>query len=100
MKFHRLAGAWATCLLTVAPVTVVTAGAQGTPAAQASPEIADAVPLFRVFIKDGSSLVSYGEFVRLDDSIVFSMPTSTSADVPQLQLINLPSERVDWAAGH
>ena len=32
--------------------------------------------VFRVFLKDGLSLVSYGEFARVNDRIVFSMPTS------------------------
>lgn len=51
---------------------------------------------FRVFLKDGTSLVSFGEFARVDDRVVFSMPTSTSADDPQLQLINLSADHVDW----
>jgi hypothetical protein len=49
-----------------------------------------------VFLKDGSTLVSYGELARLDDRVVFSMPTSASAAAPQLQLITIPSDRVDW----
>lgn len=58
---------------------------------------ADAAPLFRVFLKNGQSLTSYGEFARLDDRVVFSMPTSSSVAVPQLQLISIPSDRVDWS---
>ena len=30
--------------------------------------------LFRVFLRDGASLVSYGEFARVGDQVVFSMP--------------------------
>jgi hypothetical protein len=56
----------------------------------------DSVPLFRVFLKDGTSLVSYGEFARVGDRVVFSMPTSASTSAPQLQLINIPSDSVDW----
>jgi hypothetical protein len=56
----------------------------------------DAAPLFRVFLQDGTSLVSYGEFARLNDRVVFSMPTSASPSTPQLQLINIPSDRVNW----
>ncbi|MFN8064738.1 MAG: hypothetical protein U0P82_08085 [Vicinamibacterales bacterium] len=89
---HRLAGALALCLLTTSPSAL--AQAAQDPARSAAGD--QAVPLFRVFMKDGSSLVSYGEFARLDDSVVFSMPTTTSVDVPQLQLINIPSDRVDW----
>ncbi len=57
---------------------------------------ADYSPLFRVFLKDGSSLVSYGELARLHDRVVFSMPTSASDDQPRLHLVTLSPDRVDW----
>lgn len=60
------------------------------------PPRSDDAPFFRVFLKEGGSLVSYGEFARVEDRVVFSMPTSTSPDNPQLQLVNLPADRVDW----
>jgi len=53
-------------------------------------------PLFRVFLKDGGSLVSYGEFARVENQVVFSMPTSTSPDNPSLQLVNISADVVDW----
>ena len=37
------------------------------------------VSLFRIFLRDGSSAVSYGEYARLDDEVVFSMPLGTAA---------------------
>ena len=52
--------------------------------------------LFRVFLTDGSSLVSYGELARVDDRVVFSMPTSASREQPQLHLVTLSADRVDW----
>lgn len=55
----------------------------------------DAVPLLRVFLTDGSSLTSYGEWVRLDDKVVFSLPLTATAS-PDLQLVTLPAVRVDW----
>ena len=69
------------------------------PQAAPSPANAAAVesaPLFRVFLKDRTSLVSYGEMARVDNRVVFSMPTSSSDAAPQLQLINIPSDTVDW----
>jgi hypothetical protein len=94
MNVHRLAGVLVVCLLTAAgpgaPLVVRAAPAPD----DAAPT--DAAPLFRVFLKDGRSLVSYGEYARLDDRVVFSMPTSASTAAPQLQLINLPSDQVDW----
>jgi hypothetical protein len=51
---------------------------------------------FRVFLKDGTSLVSFGELARVDNRVVFSMPTSASETEPQLQLVNIAAEHVDW----
>jgi hypothetical protein len=49
-----------------------------------------------VFLKDGSSLVSYGELARVGDRVVFSMPTTASTSDPQLHLVNLAADNVDW----
>jgi hypothetical protein len=96
MKLHRPAGVCVCvlCLLTIGGVDTAAAGAQAAPGAASASE--DSSPLFRVFLKDGSSLVSFGEFARVDDRVVFSMPTSASMAAPQLQLINIPSDQVDW----
>ena len=52
--------------------------------------------LFRVFLSDGRVLSSYGEWARLDDRVIFSMPTQLSRDPVELHLITIPSQRVDW----
>jgi hypothetical protein len=57
---------------------------------------ADASPYYRLFLKDGTSIVSYGEMARVADRVVFTMPTSVSADNPGLQLVDIASQRVDW----
>src|ERR1700730_10686130 len=51
--------------------------------------------LFRVFLRGGTSLVSYGEFAPLADRVGFSMPTS-AAPSPPLHLVNISADRVDW----
>jgi hypothetical protein len=56
---------------------------------------ADDATLFRVFLKDGSSLVSFGEVARVDDRVVFSMPTGAESN-PSLHLVNIAADRVDW----
>lgn len=53
-------------------------------------------PLLRVFLTDGTSLTSFGEWVRMDDRIVFSLPLS-EGPTPDLQLVTLAAGRVDWA---
>ena len=65
------------------------------------PHIATAQPaasrvLFRVFLSDGRVLSSYGEWARLDDRVIFSMPTQLSREPIELQLVTIPSQRVDW----
>src|ERR1043165_6746142 len=51
--------------------------------------------LFRVFLKDGGTLVSYGEIARVDDRVVFSMPVGVGKP-PTLHLTTLSASRVDW----
>src|SRR6185295_803266 len=64
--------------------------------AAAEPAVpADDATLLRVFLTDGTSLVSYGEPARLDDRVIFSMPTEITPN-PPLHLVNLPADRVDW----
>jgi hypothetical protein len=53
--------------------------------------------LLRLFLADGTALVSYGEFARLDDRVVFSMPVGGTSDEPRLQVVTIPAASVDWA---
>jgi hypothetical protein len=63
--------------------------------AEVAPAQEDAATLLRVFLRDGTALISYGEFARVADRVVFSMPTASSPN-PPLQLANIPADRVDW----
>ncbi len=93
MQGHRIVGVAVVCLLTTVPAmspVVFGAVSDGVPGADSS------APLFRVFLKDGSSLVSYGELARVADRVVFSMPTTASTENPELHLVDIAAERVDW----
>ena len=80
MNTRTLAYIFAACLLTAVRASAST----------------DAT-MFRVFLKDGTTLVSYGEFARSGDRVVFSMPTSaTSAPNPPLHVVDLSADKVDW----
>ena len=48
------------------------------------------VTLFRLFLTDGTSVVSYGEFAHLSDRVIFSMPVGGDADQPRLHVVTLP----------
>jgi hypothetical protein len=56
---------------------------------------ADAV-LFRLYLKDGKSVVSYGEFARVADRVVFSMIVGGGGE-PRLHAATLPAAVIDWA---
>jgi hypothetical protein len=61
--------------------------------AQQSPPDAS---LYRVFLRDGSTVLSYGEFARVSDRVVMSVPLGSTAAAPDLHLLSIPSESVDW----
>jgi len=54
-------------------------------------------PLYRVFLADGSALASFGEWARVEDRLVFSMPMAPGAGPGDLHLVSLPVQRVDLA---
>ena len=62
----------------------------------AAAEAADGATLFRLFLLDGTTVVSYGEFARLGDRVILSMPIGGSAEQPRLYVVTLPASRVDW----
>ena len=53
---------------------------------------------YRLFLTDGTSLASYGEFARVADRVVFSMRLGGTDADPTLQLVSIPAARVDWPA--
>src|SRR4029079_12278129 len=52
--------------------------------------------LYRVFLTDGSTLVSYGEYARVSDRVVVSLPLGGTPASPRLQLLSIPATSVDW----
>ena len=59
---------------------VVFAAALVIPFRAAAAPAADEATLLRVFLTDGTSLVSYGEPARVSDRVIFSMPTVDHAE--------------------
>jgi len=88
MRQLRLTVARIAVCAAIAAVAGVHASAQDAPAGDSAE--------LRVFLRDGRSLVSFGEPARVGDRVVFSMPASASAEAP-LQLVNIASDSVDWA---
>jgi hypothetical protein len=63
-------------------------------ASAARVEAADSV-LYRLFLMDGTTLISYGEFSRVADRVVLSIPLGAS-ESPTLELVSIPEASVDW----
>jgi hypothetical protein len=89
---------------TAAAVAIVVVSTVSTAALPAAPSFisgdggeaaADAV-LYRVFLKDGGVLVSYGEFANVADKVVLSMPIGGTDSAPVLHLISIPEKDVEW----
>ena len=59
-------------------------------------QAADDGLLLRVFLTDGSSLVTYGEFARVGDQVVLSVPVGGTRQEPRLHAVSLAASRVDW----
>ena len=58
-------------------------------------DAAEAV-LYRLFLMDGTTLISYGEFSRVADRVVFSIPLGATEEAPALELVSIPQTAVDW----
>ena len=52
--------------------------------------------LFRIFLADGTTLVSYGEFARVGNRVVFSVPFGDVTADPKLQVLTIDESLVDW----
>jgi hypothetical protein len=79
----------------VVAAILATSGGLSASSAQ-SPVAAQREPLaFRLFLNDGTNVPTYGEYVKVGDEVVFSMPLGTTRP-PRLQLITLPAVSVDW----
>ena len=65
--------------------------------AAAAQHAAESAALYRVFLNDGSTLLSYGEFARVADRVVVSVPLGSATGAPPaLHLLSIPADTVDW----
>ena len=76
------------------------AGAVACPAVHASAGQAaagqtDAV-LYRIYLRDGGTLVSYGDFARVAERVVVSIPIGGTNSSPVLHLVTIADKDVDW----
>jgi hypothetical protein len=84
-RLIRLGGSLALVVLTGMPLF---AGAREVPGP-------DAV-LYRIFLREGGVFVSFGDFARIADRVVFSIPIGGTDSNPVLHLLTLAERDVDW----
>lgn len=65
-------------------------------AAQTPPVRAADTTLFRVFLRDGGVLVSFGEFAQVADRVVLSVPVGGPDDNPTLHVLSVAQQDIDW----
>jgi hypothetical protein len=59
----------------------------------ASPVDAEIAPLFRLFLLDGTMVTCLGEYARVGERVVFTLPLSPDGAT---ELTSLPAAKVDW----
>jgi hypothetical protein len=62
----------------------------------ARPACASDAVFYRLFLRDGGTVVSYGDFARVADRVVLSVPIGGTDANPELQLVSLPESAIDW----
>jgi hypothetical protein len=90
----RFRGAICLCFLLVSPPSLLRSYGGTSPVSAQSAQADET--LYRVFLRDGSTLLSYGEFARVSDRIVMSVPLGGTAAAPDLHLLSFPADSVDW----
>ena len=68
-------------------------GATRAATAEASdPPSAESASVYHLFLKDGTAIATLGEFARVGDRVVFTLPLSSS----RRPLASVPADQVDW----
>ena len=71
--------------LCAGPAAAAFAGSQGSSA-----------PSYRIFLTDGTPIISFGEFARASGRVVFTVPIGSPSSPDALQVVSLPDSAVDW----
>jgi hypothetical protein len=54
------------------------------------------MPSYRIFLTDGTPLVSFGEFARANGRVVFTIPIGWPSSPDALHIVTLPDNVIDW----
>ncbi len=83
-------------LFTVVAVVAWGVACLAVPALASPAAPKDERALYRIFLQDGTTLISYGEYARVSGRVVFSVPVGALDPTPQLQLVSIADSAVDW----
>ncbi len=67
----------------------------GAAAAAAGPQ-QGAGPSYRIFLTDGTPVISLGEFARAGGRVVFTVPIGSPSSPDAMHVVSLPDSAVDW----
>jgi hypothetical protein len=82
-------------VLVALPIAAALVAAAGSARAQTVAAQAEAA-LYRVFLRDGGTLVSFGEFAHVADGVVLSIPIGGTESSPVLHLVTIAAADIDW----
>jgi len=91
---HVRAGRRALRLRAIAAAALAICAA--TPSEAAGGPQGGALASYRIFLTDGTPLVSFGGFARVSGRVVFTIPIGSPASPDRLQVVTLPDSAVDW----
>ena len=90
---HVRLGRRAPCLRAIMAVALVCCLAPDGVAFGRAP---GAAPSYRIFLTDGTPILSFGEFARANGRVVFTIPIGSPANPERIQVVSLPDSVVDW----
>jgi len=92
---HRVRpGRRARCLQAIAAAAIALCAAPAGAAAGETPRAS--APSYRIFLTDGTPLISFGEFARVNGRVVFTVPIGLPSSPDAIQVVSLPDSAVDW----
>lgn len=51
---------------------------------------------YRIFLAQGDDLITYGDYARVGDRVVFALPLGLDPSARHAQLVSIPAGAVDW----
>ncbi|HSP91638.1 MAG TPA: hypothetical protein VLN08_12050, partial [Vicinamibacterales bacterium] len=90
---HPRPGRRAPCLPAIVAAALALCLASAGPA---SGRIPGGAPSFRLFLTDGTPIVSFGEFARANGRVVFTIPIGSPENPDKIQVVSLPDSAIDW----